>query len=342
MKIHIMGLDFDLDSEVDLFFLNERLVYDKIKQLESLPTSDIYTKIYKKDVVDTYLRRANTGSWDAYKDIVYTYDEERFENVSKDFTMCWKKSDKEHDTLIILPTSYAGHEGRLTSPLTNVSDKIINLDTDLLIVNEDPLRYPESLYPGAMILGVSKQNDTQEKTCNQIREYIKKDYKNIIIYADSKHVAGALSFAYHLEDIVTNVLLTGGQATFSWEHSPWVKHYMKWHNRPKHLEDQNLAMIYPAILHIVRCWNFKRLNISSKIIDPFRFLSDYPHIKVDYLYGKYDTEYHGFTQYLKQFNNENLNMKEIDYKISESQRHNIKPYVDRKLLKSYIDNLPTS
>ena len=25
MKIHIMGLDFDLDSEVDLFFLNERL-----------------------------------------------------------------------------------------------------------------------------------------------------------------------------------------------------------------------------------------------------------------------------------------------------------------------------
>ena len=55
-------------------------------------------------------------------------------------------------------------------------------------MNEDPLRYPESLYHGAMILSVSKQNDTQEKTCNQIREYIKKDYKNIIIYADSKHV----------------------------------------------------------------------------------------------------------------------------------------------------------
>ena len=101
--------------------------------------------------------------------------------------MCWKNQIK-NTILIILPTSYAGHEGRLTSPLTNVSDKIINLDTDLLIVNEDPLRYPDVYIHGAMILGVSKQNDTQEKTCNQIREYIKKDYKNIIIYADSKHV----------------------------------------------------------------------------------------------------------------------------------------------------------
>ena len=51
------------------------------------------------------------------------------------------KTNKDYDTLIINLTSYAGHEGRLTSPLTNVSDKIINLDTDLLIVNEDPLRF---------------------------------------------------------------------------------------------------------------------------------------------------------------------------------------------------------
>ena len=160
MIIHIRGMDIDLNNEADLFFLHETLVYEKIKDLESLSSSDIYTKIYKKDVTDTYLRRANTGSWDAYKDIVHTYDEERFENVSEDFTMCWKKTDKEHDKLIILLTSYAGHEGRLTSPLTNVSDKIVKLDTDLLVVNEDPLRYPECLYPSAMVLGVSKENDT--------------------------------------------------------------------------------------------------------------------------------------------------------------------------------------
>lgn len=339
MKIHIRGMDVDLDNEVDLFFLNETLIYDKIKELESLESSDIYTKIYKKDVIDTYLRRANTGSWDAYKDIVHTYDEERFENVSKDFTMCWKKSDKQHDKLIILLTSYAGHEGRLTSPLTNISDKIINLDTDLLIVNEDPFRYPESLYPSVMMLGVSEQNNTQEKTCNQIREYIKKEYKNVIIYADSKHVASSLSLAYNLKDIVTNVFLTGGQATFSWEHSPWVKQYMKWHNRPEHLKDQHLAMIYPAILHIVRCWKFKKLNLSPETVDPFRFLSEYPKIKVDYLYGKYDTDYVSFLHYIKQFKCNNISIEEIDYKISDSQTHNIRPYVDRNILKGFVESL---
>ena len=78
MIIHVCGMDIDLNNEADLFFLHETLVYEKIKDLESLPSSDIYTKIYKKDVIDTYLRRANTGSWDAYKDIVCTYDEERF------------------------------------------------------------------------------------------------------------------------------------------------------------------------------------------------------------------------------------------------------------------------
>ena len=87
---------------------------------------------------------------------------------------------------------------------------------------------------------------------------------------------------------------------------------------------------------------FKKMNVDVRTVDPFRFLSDYPNIKVDYLYGKYDTEYMGFMKYIEQFNHKNLSIKEIDYKISESQRHNIRPYVDRKLLKNYIDNLPTS
>jgi len=181
MKIKLLDLDIDLNDELDLYFLHEKLVYEKYVQLRDIESSDIYTKIYKKDVVDTYLQKARTGSWDIHSDIVYQYDTDKFENVSEDYTMCWKKTDKDFDKLIIHFTSYAGHEGRLTSPLTNVSEKIINLDTDLLIVNEDPLRYPESLYPSAMVLGVSKKNDTQEKMCNQIREYIKKKYKHVII-----------------------------------------------------------------------------------------------------------------------------------------------------------------
>ena len=32
-------------------------------------------------------------------------------------------------------------------------------------------------------------------------------------------------------------------------------------------------------------------------------------------------------------------MKEIDYKISDNQTHNIRPYVDRKILKEFIESL---
>ena len=340
MIIHMRGLDIDLDNEIDIYFLHERVMYDKVKQLESLSDTDIYTKIFKKEVQKTYLCKVNEGSYNTFKNVVHTYDEERFENVSKDFTMCWKKTDKEYDTLIINLTSFAGHEGRLTSPLTNVSDKIINLDTDLLIVNEDPFRFPESLYPSAMILGVSKDNDTQEKTCNQIRKYIKKDYKNVIIYADSKHAGSAVSIAYHLKDIVTNVLVTGGQTTYSWDHSPWVKRYMKWHNRPIELSDQTLDMTDVAIISMIKGWGYKKLNIKSEILDTFRFLNEYPNIRVDYLYGKYDSDYYPFLEYIRQFDYKNLHIQEIDYKISETQKHNIRPYVDRKLLKSYVDNPP--
>ena len=127
------------------------MLYEKYKHLESLQDTDIYTKIFKKDVKKQVLEnKIKTDGLNFAKDIVYSYDTERFENVSKDFTMCWKKTTANHDKLIIHLTSFAGHEDRLTSPLTNVSDKIINLDTDLLIVNEDPLRFPESTYPSMM------------------------------------------------------------------------------------------------------------------------------------------------------------------------------------------------
>ena len=339
MKIKLLDLDIDLNDEIDLYFLHEKLVYNKYVDLRNIKSSDIYTKIYKKDVVDTYTQKVRTGSWDVHSDIVYQYDTDKFENVSEDYTMCWKKTDKDFDKLIIHFTSYAGHEGRLTSPLTNVSEKIVNLDTDLLIVNEDPLRYPESLYPSAMVLGVSKKNDTQEKMCNQIREYIKKKYKHVIIYADSKHAGSALSVAYHLSDIVTNVLTTGGQSTYSWEHSPWIKSYFKWFNRPSHLEEQKLDMINVAMMHMIKCWGFIKLDIDNKILDPYRYLDAYPNIKVDYLYGKYDTEYVGFADYVKQFKFDNLNIQEIDYKISDFQTHNIRPYIDRKILPNYINDL---
>ena len=325
------GMQFDLTDEVDCMFIHDRTVYEKYKLLNTVEETDLYTKIYKKDVVDTLLKKIETGSWQYAADIVYTYDKNKFENVSDDFTMCWKKTDEDYDTLIIHLTSFAGHEGRLTSPLTNVSEKIINQETDLLIVNEDPLRMPETIYPSNMVLGCSSKNNTQEKMCEQIKSYIKKDYKKIVIYADSKHAGSSVSLAYKLNGIVTHVITTGGQSTYSWEHSPWVKAYFKWYNRPKHLKDQWLQIIDVARMHLVKCWKFKELNVSQETVDPYRYISNYNNLKVTYLHGKYDSDYLGFKKYIEQFKSDNLEIIDIDYKMSNSQTHNIRPYIDRNL-----------
>jgi hypothetical protein len=333
MIIEMYGMQFDLTDEVDCMFIHDRIIYEKYKLLNTIKAPDIYTKIYKKDVVDTLLEKIRTGGWQYASDVVYTYDTDRFENVSNDFTMCWKKTDVEHDTLVIHLTSFAGHEGRLTSPLTNVSDKLVNYESDLLIVNEDPLRMPETIYPGNMVLGCSSENDTQEKMCEQIKSYIKKDYKKVVIYADSKHAGSSVSLAFKLNGIVTHVVTTGGQSTYSWEYSPWIKSYFKWYNRPGYLEDQKLEMIDVARMHLVKCWKFKELNISQETIDPYRYLSNYKDLKVTYLHGKYDSDYLGFKKYIEQFKSDNLEIVEIDYRISDSQTHNIRPWIDRNLSK---------
>lgn len=339
MLIEMYDMQFDLTDEADCMFIHDRIIYEKYKQIKKITGTDLYTKIYKRDVIDTYLKKIETGSWSYASDIVYTYDDKVFENVSDDFTMCWKRTDEDYDKLIIHLTSYAGHEGRLKSPLTNVSQKIIDQKTDLLIVNEDPLRMPETIYPSMMVLGCSSANDTQEKMCNQIKSYINKKYKKVIIYADSKHAGSALSIAYHMSDIVTHVLTTGGQSTYAWDHSPWVKMYFKWFNRPAHLKDQWLDMVDVARMHLVKCWKFYEMGVDERIVDPYRFVSEYPHIKVDYITGIYDTDYLGFKKYIEQFTCDNFKIIDIDYKISDSQTHNIRPYVDRKILPDYIERI---
>lgn len=333
MIIEMYGMQFDLTDEVDCMFIHDRIIYEKYKLLKTITGTDIYTKRFKKDVVDTYLKKIETGSWAYAADIVYTYDDTVFERVSEDFTMCWKRTSADYDTLIIHLTSFAGHEGRLTSPLTNVSQKIIDQETDLLIVNEDPLRMPETIYPSNMVLGCSSVNDTQEKMCNQIKSYINKDYKKVVIYADSKHAGSALSIAYHMSDIVTHVLTTGGQSTYSWEHSPWIKMYFKWFNRPEHLKDQWLDMFDVARMHLVKCWKFREMGVDERILDPYRFISEYPHIQVNYVTGIYDIDYLGFKKYVSQFTCDNFKITDVDYKISNSQTHNIRPWLDRNLKK---------
>lgn len=340
MKLEFYNRIFDLEDDVDLFFLHEYVLYESYAKSKSNSNAklDRFSRVWNKDIDYVCKQRAKTGSIDFAKPLVRSYNDELFENVSDDFTMCWKKTDTEHDTLVIHLTSYAGHEGRLTSPLTNVSEKIVNLNTDLLIVNEDPFRMPESSYPSNLILGCSDTCDDITKMCAQIKTYIKKEYKHVVLYADSKHAGSAVSIAYEMSDLNMRVLVTGGQTTYNWDTSPWVKGYLKWFNRPEQLKHQFYSIIPVAIMHIVKCYKFKQMNIDERIIDPYKFLDEY-NIPVDFYYGKYDTDYIGFKNYVERLKLHNLTMHEVDYKISDSQTHNIRPYIDRFVLKDYIQNL---
>lgn len=342
MELEFIGQKWDFDDPIDVYYLHEYLIHRKykraIEQKNSGDRLDKFSRVFNQDLIDILNKREQTGSWFFAREKTRIYDPEIFENVSDDYCMCWKKTDKEHDTLIIHISSYAGHEGRLNSRLDNVNPKLYNLDVDFLIVNEDPFRMPESVYPAYFLLGCSEQNDTLEKMCNQIRGYIKKEYKHVVVLGDSKHAASTVKIAQELNDIVTNVFVTGGMTTYSWRESPVVKKYFKWHNRPEHLKDQNLNITDIEIIYMVKAYNYYKMGLEDTLVDPLRYAHDY-NFKIDYFYGKYDTEYLAYLEYAKQFESENFVFHEVDYKISKTQTHNIRPYVDRKIFPEYIKNL---
>jgi hypothetical protein len=333
---------WDFDDDVELYFLHERILENAYLRILKAPKTeqrtDKATREFIRGMKHVWGKRAETGSIEWARPEVHNYDDSVFERVSNDYTMCWKKTNIVHDTLVIHLTSFAGHEGRLTNSLTNISPKIIDLDTDLLIVNEDPFRMPESLYPSYFILGCSSKCNSLSATADQIKTYIKKEYKNIVIYADSKHAGSGVSLAYELADLNPRVLVTGGITTYNWDTSPWVTMYLKWFNRPKNLEHQWISVSNIAVAHIIKCYKFKQMGIDERSLDPYKFLNDY-NIPVDFCYGKYDSEYLSFKNHVSKLNLHNINMIEVDYKIADSQTHNIRPYVDRKILPEYIKNL---
>lgn len=340
MYIEFRGVQYDIDDEIDCYFLNEHIVFDQYRKskLDIGKRTDFSTKIYNKDLKDVLYRKAMHGSYEFARESVYDFDNERFECLSDDKCIFRKKTKSDFDTLIIAFPSFAGPEGRFTANRTNISEKLIDLETDLLVIHEDPMRMPESLYPSNLILGISDLYPSVETLSQKIRECIQKKYKNVVIYGESKHVAGSVVYALELSDIVTHVLLMSGQTTFVWEQSPWVKKYLKWANRPNHLTHQFLDMPDIQFMHIIKTNNFRKMNLSEKILNPFKFV-DETNLKIDYYYGIYDSDYTMFKKHVENMNLKNVTMHGVDYKISDTQRHNIKPYIDRHVFPKYIKNL---
>lgn len=340
MKIIFRDIEYDLDDEIDSYFLNENIINDQYQKskLDTDKRLDYSTRIYNKDLHNVLYNKAMTGSWDFARDVVNTYDHGQFEKLTDDYCILRKKTNKEHDTLVITFPSFAGPEGRFSSKRTNVSDKLIEQDVDLLIVNEDPFRMPESLYPSNLMLGISDTYNTVELTAQKIRDCITKEYKNIVIHVESKHAAAGATYAIQLNDIVTHLFVMTGATTFKWDKSPWVQKYLKWDNRPEALKHQFLDMPDVQYMHIIKTYNFKKMGIPDKILDPFAYIGEYD-IKIDYYHGKHDTDFISFKKVVEEQKIKNLNIHIIDYMISATQTHNIKPYLDRYVIPEYINSL---
>jgi hypothetical protein len=340
MKLIFRDIEYDLDDAIDSYFLNENIIQDQYRKskLDIGKRVDYSTRIYNRDLKNVLHDKAMHGSWDFARDNVNTYDTDKFEKLTDDYCILRKKTDKEYDTLVITFPSFAGPEGRFTSNRTNVSERLIDQDTDLLIVNEDPFRMPESLYPSNLMLGISDTYNTVELAVEKIRECITKEYKNIVIHVESKHAAAGATYAIQLNDIVTHLFVMTGATTFKWDKSPWVQKYLKWASRPESLKDQFLDMPDVQFMHIIKTYNFKKMRISDKILDPFAYIGDYD-IKIDYYHGKYDTDFISFKKVVEEQNIKNLTMHTIDYKISDTQTHNIKPHLDRYIIPEYIKSL---
>lgn len=340
MKVLYKNVEYDLDDEIDSYFLNENLILEQYKRskLDIGKRVDYATRLHNSDLKKVLTNKATTGSWDFARDIVNTYDKDRFEALSDDHCIIRKKTYSDYNTLIIIFPSYAGPEGRFTSNRDNVGEKIIELDTDLLIINEDPFRMPESLYPSNLMLGISNTYNSVESTAKKLRQCIKKEYKNVIIYSESKHAAAGATYAIQLSDIVTHLFIMSGPTTFNWDESPWVQKYIKWANRPEELEHQWIDMPDVQWMHLIKCYNFKKMGLSDKILSPFKYINDYD-IDINYYQGKYDLDYVGFKRFLENQKLDNLNIHSVDYKISDTQKHNIKSYLDRYIFPQYIKNL---
>lgn len=338
MKIIFRDIEYDLDDEVDSYFLNENIIYDQYRKskLDIGKRVDYSTRIYNNDLRRVLYDKAMHGSWEFARANVNTYDTDRFEKLTDDYCILKKKTSTNHDTLIITFPSFAGPEGRFSANRTNISEKIIEQDTDLIVVHEDPFRMPEHLYPSNLMLGISDELNTIELAAKCIRKCITKEYKNIIIHSESKHCAGGVSYALQLSDIVTHILLMAGPTTFDWDRSPWVQKYLKWEKRPEELKYQFLDMPDAQFMHIIKTYNFKKMNLSDEILNPFKYISN-TNIKVDYYQGKYDRDYIGFRNLIRDISN--VTIHEVDYKISNTQTHNIKPHLDRHVIPEYIKSL---
>ena len=333
MKLKLIDdIEVDLEDDLYLYFFHEYIQW-KIYSFNRASKSDIRNKINLSEFHKVFLERANTGGWDFAKENVIKFDNVLWKSPNKCNTMCISNKDENHDTLIICLASLAGHGFRLKHSFSQTSNDIYNTSADILNVTEDPLRFPEGVYPSNFILGCSDRLNSVELMCEEIRNMIVsngKNYKHIVVYSDSKHAGAGITVAIRLKDIVTNCFIIHGTLTHDFNQSPIVKEYFdnlgkEWYISPTQW------------MHIIKSYQYTfRHNVPDYVLNPLDNITDCD-FKIDYFYGKYDDEYKPFLDY-GMSKNKNINFIEVDYR-TRHETHFIRPYVDKHILKRYINEI---
>ena len=344
MKLLIRDKFIDMEDELEVKFAAEYYFWDEYKRL-SLSANNISGKKDLSNYKDALNFKFDNGGLNRIRNKIE--EEFGYDWISNDKCIGKLKgfSTKEH--LLIYVCSHAGIENRMNGTILSIPDRIRELsnDFDVLVVNEHPLRFPESLYPAYLTLGCSDENNTFEKMCIALNSAIEKNYKKAVIIGDSKHAAITLSIAHRLNDIVTNAFIIHGQTSYDWEESGWVQSYLKYlEKRQKafeksgYLDDKMLYDISgPHIFHLLKTYKLKKLNISNEILSPFKYHKNYD-IKLDYFYSEHDTEYASFIKWLKENKTGDINIHNVDY-CNKSNPHFIRPYVERKILTDYLNGI---
>lgn len=343
MKIIIRNREIDLDDPLDVMFACQYFSWDEYTRAKG-SVSNVSDKIELKNFSSVWKKRLELGSNECFREVVEEHDN-FFDTVTDDKCIASKLNNK--DNLIIYLISHGGIHSRMTLRMIGIPDRIKKLesDFDIIAVNEHPIRLPESLYPSSLLLGCSDKNNTFSKVCNAIRSAAStKSYKKIIVMGDSKNASVALSVSHRLSDIVTNTFIIHGATSYSWEDSGWVQSYLKYLKKRKitfeksgHLDDTMMHDISGAELyHIVKCYNYSKMNIDDRILSPFKYHDEY-NIKVDYVVNEYDTQYKPFIDWL-----ENNLLGDITIHKIQQESHNphfIRPTVEREILPDYISKV---
>lgn len=344
MKILIRDKIIDLNDDLEVKFAAEYYFWDEYKRI-SKNASNIAEKKDLYNYKNALNFKFDNGGLENIRE--YIEREVGYQWISNDKCIGKLEGFGTKENLLIYVCSHAGIENRMSNSVLSIPDRIRKLSDkfDILVLNEHPLRFPESLYPAYLTLGCSEENNTFEKMCSALRSCITSKYNKTVVMGDSKHSAISLSIAQYLNDIVTNAFIIHGQTSYDWDESGWVQTYLKYlqvrkkiHEKTGYLDDDMLNSISgPHIFHILKTYKLKQLGVSKKILSPFKYHKNY-NIKVDYYYSEHDREYASFIRWLKENKTGDINIHEIDY-LNKSNPHFIKPHIEKKVLTDYIDGL---